>query len=318
MKVFYSWQSDLDKKTNNYFIKEQIRNAIRKINKNVLYDEREENLVELDHDTKGISGSPQIDSTIFDKINSSDVFIGDVSIINSEYKKLRKTPNPNVLIELGFAAKTLGWGNIILIANLHYSDLEKLPFDIKGRRITTYDLAPNSDKGFQKKQKEKLSQILVDAITMILPENRIKKQKDKIPIDGKIIFEKIYHQSNSGIWKIKAKILLINNTNENIEAPVIQLAINDKPSKDYRSIDKILYSGKPIQIDEIFSFDYISKPIKFKISFASKLISYRYSEYEIQISEEDKVKYFKGGGAGFQRNYELNVVETKENEPIKY
>lgn len=65
------------------------------------------------------TGMPDITESIFTKISNSSVFIADISIINDAWIN-RKTPNPNVLIELGYAARTLGWDKIICIFNSDY------------------------------------------------------------------------------------------------------------------------------------------------------------------------------------------------------
>ncbi|MBQ9805090.1 MAG: hypothetical protein IJW49_01080 [Clostridia bacterium] len=90
-------------------------------------------------------GSSDIPTTIFEKINDSDLFIADISIINKSklgifQGKYKPTPNPNVLIELGYAACALGWDRIICVYNTDYSKLEALPFDLRQHRITAYSL----------------------------------------------------------------------------------------------------------------------------------------------------------------------------------
>jgi hypothetical protein len=55
----------------------------------------------VDRDTKGIPGAPDIATTIFDKIDKASVFVGDVSIVHPPRSKGRRSPNPNVLLELG-------------------------------------------------------------------------------------------------------------------------------------------------------------------------------------------------------------------------
>ena len=47
-------------------------------------------------------------------------------------------PNPNVLIELGYAIKTLGWSKIICLFNSQTGKIEDLPFDINHNRVTAY------------------------------------------------------------------------------------------------------------------------------------------------------------------------------------
>jgi hypothetical protein len=46
-----------------------------------------------------------------------------------------------VLIELGYAIKSLGWSRIILVMNTAVGGPELLPFDLKTKRVTTYEMA---------------------------------------------------------------------------------------------------------------------------------------------------------------------------------
>src|ERR1700678_4537311 len=104
--IFYSWQSDLPNACNRGFIQDCLGDAIKQLHA------AEESALEpaLDRDTRGVSGSADIAATIFTKIRASDVFVGDVSIINpGRSGECRPTPNPNVLAELGYAAGFHGW-----------------------------------------------------------------------------------------------------------------------------------------------------------------------------------------------------------------
>lgn len=78
-------------------------------------------------------GSPDILSTIFQKINHSKFFICDVSLNDNH------VPNANVLIELGYAIKVLGWSKIICLFNAKRGKIEELPFDINHNRVTSYN-----------------------------------------------------------------------------------------------------------------------------------------------------------------------------------
>jgi hypothetical protein len=99
-RVFYSWQSDLPKNTNRGFIEQALESAAKSIRNDDSI--RVEPVV--DRDTAGAPGAPDIAQTILNKIDQSNVFVCDVSIIDRE--RPRPTPNPNVLIELGYALKT--------------------------------------------------------------------------------------------------------------------------------------------------------------------------------------------------------------------
>lgn len=131
-KVFYSWLSDLPNNTNRSFLQKNLEDAI----KNISNEQLDLDPV-LDRDTVGIGGTPEIVSTIFSKIDNSHVFVADISIINQDAKE-RKTPNPNVLIELGYAARILGWDHVITIFNTDTGCVEDLPFDVRSRRPIQY------------------------------------------------------------------------------------------------------------------------------------------------------------------------------------
>lgn len=127
VSIFYSWQSDLPGKTNRYFIEDAIKKSLKEINK----DNRI--VAFIDRDTKDELGSPDIRSSIFRKINHSKFFVCDVSLNDNG------VPNPNVLIELGYAIKVLGWSKIICLFNSQTGNIEDLPFDINHNRVTPYN-----------------------------------------------------------------------------------------------------------------------------------------------------------------------------------
>jgi hypothetical protein len=138
--VFYSWQSDLDPKLNRNLIEDALGRALKAIKKEATTIEPV-----LDRDTSGMPGSPAIADTIFNKIATADVFVADVSIINSGVEG-RKTPNPNVLLELGFAISELGWDRILLVGNTAFGTPESLPFDLRGRRVVFYSSTDATEK----------------------------------------------------------------------------------------------------------------------------------------------------------------------------
>ena len=137
--VFFSWQTDLPNKTNRSLIRQSIDIAIKNLSEKslkgikFLYDES----------TYGEVGAPDIGETIINKISKSDIFICDISIINHN-SKFRKSPNPNVMFELGYAASCLGWDNIICIYDTAGGKIDQLPFDINHRRILPYS-STNAD-----------------------------------------------------------------------------------------------------------------------------------------------------------------------------
>ncbi len=133
--VFYSWQSDLPNSVNRGFIQSALEQAATTI--------AADNTVAIepvvDRDTQNVPGSPDIASTIFTKIASADIFVADVSIV-TRAETMRPAPNPNVLIELGYALKALGPERVILVFNRAFGALEELPFDLRTRRVLLYEM----------------------------------------------------------------------------------------------------------------------------------------------------------------------------------
>lgn len=138
-KIFYSWQSDLPGNRTRNFIRECIDEAID------LAQESEAVEAERDEATTGTTGSPNIVTTLFSKIDNCDLFIADLSLCFTEDQNHRKrSPNPNVMLELGYAVKALGWERVICLCNVDFGT--EYPFDIEHNRITNFSLEGKSKK----------------------------------------------------------------------------------------------------------------------------------------------------------------------------
>lgn len=138
MIFFYSWQSD--HRATKQFIETCLQQAIEQLNEKIELQESErpsEDLkIKLDRDTLGVPGIPEITTTIFNKIENCDVFIADVSFVGKGIGKAeRLLPNPNVLIELGYAIGKIGHERILLLMDTRYGKPEgNIPFDLAHRR----------------------------------------------------------------------------------------------------------------------------------------------------------------------------------------
>ena len=169
VSIFYSWQSDSPTKTNRYYIEDILKKSLKQINK----DNRI--VAWIDRDTKDELGSPEIHNSVFRKINHCKFFICDISLINDQ------VPNPNVLIELGYAIKVLGWNRIICLFNSCSGKVESLPFDINHNRVTQYD---HNKKG----EKKRIAEIIALNINSLFRkgelynpiEDHLKKKIDYI------------------------------------------------------------------------------------------------------------------------------------------
>ena len=167
IKIFYSWQSDLPGSQTRNLIQDSIDTAVKAMRDTVE--------IIADRDTKGEFGSPDIVQTIFSKIDECDIFVADVSIINKYYPiddygnsvtEIKTSPNPNVLLELGYAAHALGWENIICIINVDFGGIEDLPFDIRQRRLTPYSLKDKEKSDVKKALRE-----IIASTVMNIQEN---------------------------------------------------------------------------------------------------------------------------------------------------
>jgi hypothetical protein len=182
--VFYSWQSDLPNPTNRGFIQTGLEAATKTL--------REDGSVQVvpvvDRDTAGVPGSPDISSTIFGKIDQALVFVCDVSIINHGIKEERRlTPNPNVLIELGYALKSLGAHRIIMVLNTAFGAVERLPFDLRLKRVLTYNASQGDAE--RSPERKKLQGALEYCLREIMLAPLIKPEvgvgEVEIPVAGR-------------------------------------------------------------------------------------------------------------------------------------
>jgi hypothetical protein len=165
--IFYAWQSDRPQNTHRYLIRDAAKEAVKRIGRDVDVEDSPR----LDHDTKDVPGTPEIAGTIFRKIQESGAFIADLTFIGAADlhdgdKKL--LPNPNVLLELGYAARSVGWDRIICVMNTAYGPVEGQIFDIRQRRWPIcYSLEGENPEDIQK-AREFLSGQLQNAIRMVM------------------------------------------------------------------------------------------------------------------------------------------------------
>ncbi|MBB5503179.1 hypothetical protein [Paraburkholderia sp. MM5384-R2] len=171
--VFWSWQSDLPAATTKDFIKEALAQALEKVAEELQLEIADR--LELDHDTKGEAGLVEIVSTIFRKIDDCQIFVADITPIAeiTAGTATKKIPNPNVMLELGYAIREAGPQRVITVANLAFGGKpEELPFDLRHRRgAITYRLDSAKDPTIEKIRKNLVKQ-LVAALTTNLAAPR--------------------------------------------------------------------------------------------------------------------------------------------------
>jgi len=169
--IFYSWQSDIP--PNRNLVGSALAAAIKELNKDSLL--RVE--ARKDQSLDGSAGAIPIPDDIFQRIDASSAFLGDVTLVTTPDAKGRRSPNPSVLIEIGHAHKHYGWERMILAFNAHYGDHRDLPFDLDKNRLLLFDYDPNAADEARAAWKNGLVNDLKRAVERILG---LPTVKDKV------------------------------------------------------------------------------------------------------------------------------------------
>jgi hypothetical protein len=197
--VFYSWQSQLPNATNRSFIESALEAAVKELRDDTSLEVRPE----VDKDTANVPGAPNIADTIRAKIDRAEVVVCDVSIVqglNSDRTRDRPTPNPNVLIELGYALKSLGTPDrLILVVNTAFGGVENLPFDLRQHRTTPYHLPEGLPDGAPPKatERKKLTAALVATLKQVLGgPSRNAPQTTPVVVSSELMLDPIEEMSS--------------------------------------------------------------------------------------------------------------------------
>jgi len=158
MKVFWSWQSDTPGKIGRHLVRDAIKDAIAVLKQPQDIEEPWEReareSLDIDHDRKGVSGTPDLAPTILEKITKAAVFVGDVTLVgeipssdDGTKKKGKKLINSNVAIEYGFALSALSYNRVLIVQNIHFGDREELPFDLRVKAgPIQFNVSPSTPK----------------------------------------------------------------------------------------------------------------------------------------------------------------------------
>ena len=113
--------------------------------------------VVIDEDSRNATREDSIDYIILKKIPNCDFFVGDITPVTKD-ENGKPIPNPNVMLELGYAAKAIGWARCLLVWNEKYGNLSQAPFDIRNRTIIHYNSEDGKDISFYSVLKKKIEQ----------------------------------------------------------------------------------------------------------------------------------------------------------------
>jgi hypothetical protein len=196
VKVFWSWQSDTPGKVGRHFVRESLEEAIAQLKQapdiEEPFEREARQALHLDHDRKGVTGSPRLAETIFDKILASEVMIADVTPVGrvpkppgaSKQLKAKKIINPNVAIEVGYALHALPRkeNSLLMVLNEHYGSRADIPFDLQPNAgPIMYRLAPDATPDDIKRTKATLAGTLKAALAPFLAKHAPSAGTSLIP-----------------------------------------------------------------------------------------------------------------------------------------
>jgi hypothetical protein len=171
--VFFSWQSDRSTKEGRNLIEKALERAVERIARDISVEEAVRGL-EMDKDTKGVPGSPPIFQTILNKIERAAVFVPDLTFVGTRIGD-RPSPNPNVLIEYGYALKSRGHAQIVAVMNVAHGGPESLPFDLVQNRFPiTYNVADGAPDSVRRAEREQLAKSLAVRLREVLESEEFK------------------------------------------------------------------------------------------------------------------------------------------------
>ena len=195
-KVFYAWQSDRPANLCRSLIQNALRDAVLQLEAEHDFDVVQRPEFTVEQDTQGEAGSPAVADTIFRKIRQCDAFVADLTFTGCRAGKPESpAPNPNVLIEYGYALGTLGHERIIAVLNEDFGKCNDLPFDIKHRRWpivfrTSGDGADDPTRATRRAVREQLAKDLVRAIQPVVQSSRTGPKVSET-IDARPLIEQI-------------------------------------------------------------------------------------------------------------------------------
>ena len=181
--IFFSWQATRSQREGRSLIEDALKTAIANLANDLTLEEALREGLDLDKDTKNVPGNPPIFTTILGKIDKAAVFIPDLtSVAKRENGEL--IPNPNVLIEYGWALNSLGYHQIIPVMNTAYGDPkeEDLPFDMAHlRNPITYNLSESASNDDLRAVRASLAKVLENALKTVFESEEFKSSLPKPP-----------------------------------------------------------------------------------------------------------------------------------------
>jgi hypothetical protein len=135
LRIFYSWLADSCLGDNRMFVLRALNEALLQAAERLGVPREQAEVVQCDR----FDTPMDISRFVVETIPTCHALVGDISFINvANEDRTRRTPNPNVMFEVGLATQCLGPGKVILVFNTDSGGTANLPFDVRNHVVLTW------------------------------------------------------------------------------------------------------------------------------------------------------------------------------------
>lgn len=160
VRIFFSWQSDLNQALTTRAIRAALRAAASDLEAKHPVD------FAIEEATSNTPGAQYVPWVLAERIRHTDIFVSDITTV-ARLGDGKSLPNANVTFELGIASAHVGWARIVMLFNKALAPLEHLPFDFDRHRISTYSMKAGQEKA----KAGTLKSLMRDALAIIVRDN---------------------------------------------------------------------------------------------------------------------------------------------------
>lgn len=192
--VFFSWQSDRPNAICRSLIERCLESAIKALNAAASVELAER--AEVQSGIKGEAGIVPVADTILKRIERSSVVVADLTYV-AERASGGGIPNPNVMLEYGYALKSRSGRRMIAVMNTAFGHprSKPLPFDLAHTTWPIlFECSAGSDAAARSDAREGLMKQLTAALKMILGDDCLPSEvpmREPHPHDV-VLLEKVY------------------------------------------------------------------------------------------------------------------------------
>jgi hypothetical protein len=163
--VFWSWQSDAPQRETRNIIQDALKSSLKELAAELEEAER----LEVDQGAKGVVGLDLIAEVILGKIDTAVAVVADITTVAVIGDGLERkcVPNPNVMLELGYARRSRGRRRIIPVFNraIGPTRYEDLPFDLRHMSGSiSFDLPVGASRDKLRQERSSLQRQFTDRL----------------------------------------------------------------------------------------------------------------------------------------------------------